>query len=395
MISTARIFGAVLALALLVGQPAPAALAQAAPFCAAGTSPSFSQGFAALKASLGDAMGDPLECEHTDSSSGDVLQQTSTGLAFWRKSTNTPTFTDGYHKWALTSRGLVAWEGSANDPPNTARGAGSAASAAQSGAGATGSQPQSGQPQDSSGRGVADSGRTAAAAVSSTGAGRRLTPNEFVYRTMDQPPSSNGWPCLSRNPSCGREDWWAQWNELQDSSWLQFRYIGPGLVTEARFAEAISLLWIWPEGHDLLQTAADNGVVIYSSPEIARRAFAAYRPANRSLLVNPGFTEVSTWLLADVLAHELRHASDHATNTRMGATYDDCIVREQVAFQTEASFVRWLADRQGGLPTSDQVSKLLSQQDFALFQDVYHTLNSDNLNAQVEESYRSICSQGR
>jgi len=379
MISTARVFGAIIALSLLFAQPAPAAQAQTAPFCAQGTSPRFVNGFAALKASLGDVMGDPVECEHTDSSTGDVLQHTSTGLAFWRKSTNTPTFTDGYRKWAITSRGLVTWEGSANDPPATARAVGGPSAPAQG----------------SSGRGVTDSGRTEAAAVPSINAGRRLTPNEFVYKTIDQAPTGAEWPCLTRNPSCGREDWWAQWNELQESSWLQYKYIGPGLVTESRFAEAIALLWLWPEGRELLQTAANHGVVIYSSPEIARRAFAAYRPANRSLLVNPSFTEVSTWLLADVLAHELRHAADHATNTRMGAGYGDCVNREQVAFQTEATFVRWLAERQGGLPTSEEVSKVLSQQDFALFTDVFRTLTAENLNAQVEESYRSICTRGR
>ena len=57
MITTARTFGALLALALLFGQPATAAQAQAAPFCAAGSSPRFANGFAALKASLGDVMG--------------------------------------------------------------------------------------------------------------------------------------------------------------------------------------------------------------------------------------------------------------------------------------------------------------------------------------------------
>jgi len=79
----------------------------------------------------------------------------------------------------------------------------------------------------------------------------------------------------------------------------------------------------------------------------------------------------------------------------MGAGYGDCVAREQIAFQTEASFVRWLADRQGGLPSSEQVSKLLSQEDFALFTDVYRTLTAENLNAQVEESYRAICSRSR
>jgi hypothetical protein len=376
MISTARIFGAVIAIAILVAQPIPSALAQTAPYCGPGSSPQFSHGFAALKNALGDLMGEPIECEHNDGGSGDILQQTTTGLAFWRKSTNTPTFTDGYRHWAITTRGLVAWEGSSIDPPATARGAGSS-------------------PQGSGSRGVTNSGRTDAAAVSAITAGRRSTPNEYVYRTMDQAPSGNGWPCLSRNPSCGREDWWAQWNEIQETAPLQFRFIGPGLVTEGRFAEAIALLWLWPDGRELLQTAADHGVAIYSSPSIARRAFAAYRPVDRTLLVNPSFTEVSTWLLADVIAHELRHASDHATSTRMGSSYADCVAREQVAFQTEATFVRWLADRQGGLPSSEQVSKLLSQEDFALFSDVYRTLTAENLNAQVEESYRAICSRSR
>jgi len=376
MISTARILGAVLALTIVVAQPSPAALAQGAPYCSPGAQPRFSNGFAALKSALGPVMGEPVECEHNEGDSPDILQQTTTGLAFWRKSTNTPTFTDGYRHWALTSNGLVAWVGRSIDPPSTARGV---------------APPQ----QGTGGRGFGNSGRTEAAAVPSISAGRRLTPNEFVYRTMDQAPSGNGWPCQSRNPSCGREDWWAQWNELQEGALLQYRFIGPGLVTEGRFAEAIALLWLWPDGRELLQTAADHGVVIYSSPEIARRAFAAYVPAYRTLLVNPSFTEVSTWLLADVVAHELRHAADHATDTRMGSSYADCVAREQVAFRTEASFVRWLADRQGGLPSSEQVSKLLSQEDFALFTDVYRTLTAENLDAQVEESYRAICSRAR
>jgi hypothetical protein len=382
MTSFARILGIMLTLGALFVMPASPALAQSAPFCAPGASPRFSNGFAALKASLGATMGDPVECEHNDGATGDVLQQTTTGLAFWRQSTNTPTFTDGYRHWALTSNGLLAWEGSSIDPPATARGAGSGAQAGPV-------QPGPGQ------RGAPPTARENAAAPPAIGAGRRTTPNTYSYRTVDQAPSENGWPCQSQNPSCGREEWWAEWNDVQDTQPLQYRYIGPGLVTEGRFAEAIALLWTWPEGRELLQTAANNGVAIYTSPEIARRAFAAYRPANRTLLVNPQFTEVSTWLLADVVVHELRHASDHATDTRMAANYADCVAREQVAFQTEARFIRWLRERQGGLPGPDEVSKLLSQEDFALYTDVYRTLNADNLDAQVEEAYRAICSRLR
>jgi hypothetical protein len=378
MVLKRRIVGVLLALALVAAQPGTVVLAQEAPFCAPGTSPSFNGGFAALKAGLGDTMGEPVECEHPEPKSGDTHQTTTTGLAFWRKSTNTPTFTDGYRKWALTSQGLVAWVGSANDPPRNARNVGAG----------------SGDTQAAPGRGVGG-GRTPDAVDAPIGAGRPVSPDNFVYKTLDQEPPSEGWPCQSRNPSCGREEWWAQWDEVQDDSPIQFRFIGPGLVTEGRFAEAISVLWIWPEGREMLQTAANHGVAIYSSPEIARRAFAAYRPMNRTLLINPNFTEVSTWLLADVLAHELRHAADHATNTRMGNGYEPCVAREQSAFQTEARFVRWLADRQGGLPSADQVQKSLSRADQALFSDVFNTLTAQNLDAQVEESYRPICSQGR
>src|SRR5439155_9159296 len=44
----------------------------------------------------------------------------STGLAFWRKFTNTPTFSDGWNHWALTAGGVVTWTGSSIDPPASA-----------------------------------------------------------------------------------------------------------------------------------------------------------------------------------------------------------------------------------------------------------------------------------
>jgi hypothetical protein len=104
------------AMAVLVASPLPAS-AQGAPYCRVGEQPAFRYGFATLKAQLGATMGDPVECEHPNSANGDTLQQTTTGLAFYRKSTNTPTFTDGYRHWGLTPSGLVAWQGSAVDPP--------------------------------------------------------------------------------------------------------------------------------------------------------------------------------------------------------------------------------------------------------------------------------------
>ena len=84
--------------------------------CTAGQSPQFSGGFAALQDQLGEAMGQPLECEHPDSVSGDTLQRTTTGLAFYRKSSNTPTFTDGTTHWALTPDGVQTWASDSIDP---------------------------------------------------------------------------------------------------------------------------------------------------------------------------------------------------------------------------------------------------------------------------------------
>lgn len=106
--------------------PAPSGVPAFAPVispngCAAGISPRFSHGFADLKAHLGNAMGDPLTCEFPDpNGTGDVHQQTTRGLAFWRKSTNTPTFTNGSEHWGKTATGWVYWLGESIDPPANA-----------------------------------------------------------------------------------------------------------------------------------------------------------------------------------------------------------------------------------------------------------------------------------
>jgi hypothetical protein len=110
----------ILILAATLLTTASAASAQGYPFCGAGKSPGFVFGFASLSAQLGSAMGVPIECEHPNNVNGDTLQKTSTGLAYWRKSTNTPTFTDGYRHWAITAAGLISWLGDSPDPPTLA-----------------------------------------------------------------------------------------------------------------------------------------------------------------------------------------------------------------------------------------------------------------------------------
>ena len=65
-------------------------------------------------------MGVPIECEHASSGGGNTVQQTSTGLAAYNSLTNTDTFTDGWHHWALTPNVLVTWEGPEAQPPRQA-----------------------------------------------------------------------------------------------------------------------------------------------------------------------------------------------------------------------------------------------------------------------------------
>jgi len=85
--------------------------AQGAAACPPGRTPSFLLGFASLQTSLGSSMGEPTECEHVDPVSGDAFQRTTTGLALYRRDTNTPMFTNGREHWALTSDGLMYWSG--------------------------------------------------------------------------------------------------------------------------------------------------------------------------------------------------------------------------------------------------------------------------------------------
>ena len=95
-----------------------APVAYAAPHCPAGHAPSFVLGFAALKQRLGDTMGEPLECEHVHTPSGDTHQQTTTGLAYYRPDTNRAIFTDGWLHWTLNDGVLVSWSGPSPDPPS-------------------------------------------------------------------------------------------------------------------------------------------------------------------------------------------------------------------------------------------------------------------------------------
>jgi hypothetical protein len=82
--------------------------------------PRFVHGLAALKTSVGRAMGDPIECERVIDAAGNTERRTTTGQAYYRAATNTTAFTNGSTHWALTSNGAVHWTGQELEPPQGA-----------------------------------------------------------------------------------------------------------------------------------------------------------------------------------------------------------------------------------------------------------------------------------
>jgi hypothetical protein len=123
------------------------------------------------------------------------------------------------------------------------------------------------------------------------------------------------------------------------------------------------------------------------------QAYAWYRPPANILAVSRRFTESSTFMVADVLAHELKHASDDLHRAHQGPSEEDCLVREQRAFAVERSFLRWAGERFEGLPSSNAVRQTLSVADRTLFSDMTGTLTSRDLDTRVSRMYQGICSR--
>ena len=118
MTHQARRRGLAVALAgLLLGASLAVARAQGVPTCPPGEPPPFAPGLAPLAEQLGAIAGRPVECARSNPDNADTLQHTSTGLAYVRAQTATPTFTDGSRHWALTPDGVRCWTGASADPP--------------------------------------------------------------------------------------------------------------------------------------------------------------------------------------------------------------------------------------------------------------------------------------
>jgi hypothetical protein len=82
-------------------------------------------------------------------------------------------------------------------------------------------------------------------------------------------------------------------------------------------------------------------------------AYATYDDDTNTLEVAYEEMDVPTWMLADLLAHELRHANDlgsQSTHTWVGPA--GCFTLEERAYATEQRYMRWLADAYGPLPSA-------------------------------------------
>jgi peptidoglycan/xylan/chitin deacetylase (PgdA/CDA1 family) len=88
--------------------PAPSTpAAPLAAYCDTPGPPALAPSFAPLEEQLGETMGEPGECPHTDADIGDLQQRTTTGLAWQAAGGDLVGFTDGYRHWELRDDGLV------------------------------------------------------------------------------------------------------------------------------------------------------------------------------------------------------------------------------------------------------------------------------------------------
>lgn len=87
----------------------------------------FTLGFKALADQIPDVVGQPLENARVDPKTGDIVQATTTGMMYWKKSANLTYFTDGSTTWVVGPNGLQSrpngetfdWEGRTPAPAPT------------------------------------------------------------------------------------------------------------------------------------------------------------------------------------------------------------------------------------------------------------------------------------
>lgn len=340
-----------LAMAFLVVCFAPA-LAQPAPHCAPGQLPEYVFGFKALHDLLGATMGDPVTCEFSDpNGTGDTHQVTTKGLAFWRKSTNTPTFTNGSEHWALTAQGLVSWTGPSIDPPT-----GSSVTPApefrppcQLETDAVMPRPSFRRQPDGSVLVVGPVRNSCEVPIdlelqwfatyqvnrpaidAPTTFVHDLRPGEIRTLTVRIPESA------SLSGFALRKYWHAV---SQRTDFCLSVGTTACLLADPWLHGTLEALRVSEDGLWLLRVAAENGVTIRREPTDIG-VLGKYHPATKTIVIDTRLDAYSTWVRAAVLAHELQHAADDAAG-RWPQTVGDCYRSEEDAFRRQASVWRHL-----------------------------------------------------
>ena len=95
--------GLLIVLLLVLALPSPA---RGQAFCDEGQALAPGMAYLALQPLLEDMIGEPIECEHA-ADNGDLLQQTTSGLAFMQAETQAPNFSNGSEHWALVDGDLT------------------------------------------------------------------------------------------------------------------------------------------------------------------------------------------------------------------------------------------------------------------------------------------------
>jgi hypothetical protein len=178
---------------------------------------------------------------------------------------------------------------------------------------------------------------------------------------------------------------------VQRSDSVTFQF-APGLVSEYRYVEAVRLLAQWPEGLSLLREAGLDGVKILSSSDVRLRgAVASFTQNDRTIRVLSDYRNSPTWMLADSLAHELRHAVNRRQGLFQHDTFNDCIADEQSAYETEARFLAWLGSRMGGMPRTADVTSRYTSADLELYSSIVLPLATGDINSFVRTAYQQEC----
>lgn len=206
-------------------------------------------------------------------------------------------------------------------------------------------------------------------------------------------------PCLPANPSCQHDAWWVEWFNLDPptaTTVVTFEPLGSGIRAQERLAEAVAWVWLSPVGHDLLTALAPFDLTLIVAPQSVvgpDGVVAHYDPSAHTIRVSDRYANVSSWVLGDVMTHELTHAHQDQLHQLGSGGTAACLAAELPARENELAYTRWVDHQFGGLPTPQQVGQTLSAEDNALYGMVVAVARGDDLLPIVDAECHAVPGQ--